>query len=386
MNRFSAAYLRRKFPALQDIDDVIQESFLKVLRARIDGSLRSARGFLFTAARQRGPRCLSPSPTRISRDHRSKMLRCASWKMDPVAEMVIRDQELDLLAEAIESLPSRCRHVLKLRKIYGLSHREIAEQLGISERTVNVQVGLGVRRCADFFVHGEYQRRFRIRRDPYRERHRRHNRAHRSRLVRPTRRRLDGSGDRKTGRVDEKTDPRHAAAFTALEIASRSLDRLASFRPDTFSRPDPDLPLVPRRLAARSDIRRNRHWLPSRGAAAAAALIFAFVIRTSSNDPSNPAHEQVSTTIGGFHKRSLSDGSVLELNTDSRVEITYSRAYRRIKLLQGEVYVSVAKDASRPFIVTAGKVATSAPWNRFQCQASTGNRGCAGHRRPDSAR
>jgi transmembrane sensor len=161
-----------------------------------------------------------------------------------------------------------------------------------------------------------------------------------------------------------EADPRHAAAFTALEIASRSLDRLASFRPDTFSRPDPDLPLVPRRLAARSDIRRNRHWLPW-GAAAAAALIFAFVIQTSSNDPSNPAHEQVSTTIGGFHKRSLSDGSVLELNTDSRVEITYSRAYRRIKLLQGEVYVSVAKDASRPFIVTAGKVDVRAVGTAF---------------------
>ncbi len=144
------SYLRRKFPALQDIDDVIQESFLKVLRARIDGSLRSARGFLFTAARnaaldvfrRRRPEfhgtIVEDAPLRVLEDGPG------------VAEMVIRDQELDLLAEAIESLPSRCRHVLKLRKIYGLSHREIAEQLGISERTVNVQVGLGVRRCADF--------------------------------------------------------------------------------------------------------------------------------------------------------------------------------------------------------------------------------------------
>ena len=60
-------------------------------------------------------------------------------------------QELELLKEAIELLPLRCRQVLKLRKIYGLSHREIAAQLGISERTVNVHLGMGLRRCATYF-------------------------------------------------------------------------------------------------------------------------------------------------------------------------------------------------------------------------------------------
>lgn len=144
------SYLRRKFPALQDVDDVVQESFLRVLRARIDGNLRSARGFLFTAARnaaldvfrRRRPEfhgtIVEDAPLRVLEDRPG------------VAETVIHDQELSLLAEAIEALPLRCRQVLKLRKIYGLSHREIARQLGISERTVNVQVGLGVRRCADF--------------------------------------------------------------------------------------------------------------------------------------------------------------------------------------------------------------------------------------------
>ena len=54
------------------------------------------------------------------------------------------------LAEAIESLPKACRQIFKLRKIYGLSHKEIAEKLGISERTVNVQVGKGVKRCVAY--------------------------------------------------------------------------------------------------------------------------------------------------------------------------------------------------------------------------------------------
>ncbi|MFO1448281.1 MAG: sigma factor-like helix-turn-helix DNA-binding protein [Opitutaceae bacterium] len=72
---------------------------------------------------------------------------CASWKIGPVSP---RPSFTTRNSACSPRRSRRCRQVLKLRKIYGLSHREIARQLGISERTVNVQVGLGVRRCADF--------------------------------------------------------------------------------------------------------------------------------------------------------------------------------------------------------------------------------------------
>ena len=149
------AYLRRKFPTLTDVDDVVQESYLKIVRARLDGRLQSARGFLFTVARN--------IALDVFRRRRTQMPN-GIVENDPadvvedrpgVAENVCRDQELQLLAAAIEALPLRCRQVLKLRKIYGLSHKEIAAQLGISERTVNVQIGLGVKRCAHYLeAHG----------------------------------------------------------------------------------------------------------------------------------------------------------------------------------------------------------------------------------------
>jgi RNA polymerase sigma-70 factor (ECF subfamily) len=67
-----------------------------------------------------------------------------------VAETISRGQELDLLQDAIEALPRRCRQVLMLRKIDGLSHKEIAQKMGISERTVNVQGGKCVQPCARY--------------------------------------------------------------------------------------------------------------------------------------------------------------------------------------------------------------------------------------------
>jgi RNA polymerase sigma-70 factor (ECF subfamily) len=51
-----------------------------------------------------------------------------------ITESVSRSQEIELLADAIRALPTRCREVLLLRKIQGLSQKEIANRLGISEK------------------------------------------------------------------------------------------------------------------------------------------------------------------------------------------------------------------------------------------------------------
>lgn len=47
--------------------------------------------------------------------------------------------------ELINALPLRCREAVYLRKVEGWSQKQIAEHLGISERTVEAQVWLGVK-------------------------------------------------------------------------------------------------------------------------------------------------------------------------------------------------------------------------------------------------
>ncbi len=144
------AYLRRKFATLSETDDVVQESYLRLFRAKAAGTLRSVRGFLFTVARHAAIDVFRQRQT-VSFDDVIKHDALSVLDDRPgVAETVCRKQELGLLAEAIESLPPRCRQVIKLRKIYGLSHKEIAVRLGIAEGTVNVQVGRGMRRCIEF--------------------------------------------------------------------------------------------------------------------------------------------------------------------------------------------------------------------------------------------
>lgn len=150
------AWLRSTFPSLVDPDDLVQEALTRVWKARASGEIRTPRALLYTTARHlaldqlRRNQVVAFEPITESDS--------PSVYMDEsmgVPETVEKSQELELMTQAIQSLPERCRQVLTLRKIYGLSQRQIALQLDISENTVETQVANGMRRCAQFLArHG----------------------------------------------------------------------------------------------------------------------------------------------------------------------------------------------------------------------------------------
>jgi transmembrane sensor len=60
----------------------------------------------------------------------------------------------------------------------------------------------------------------------------------------------------------------------------------------------------------------------------------------------------ISTPVGEQRSLSLADGSMVHLNTDTSMTVQLSSQERRVRLKRGEARFTVAKDASRPFIVT----------------------------------
>jgi RNA polymerase sigma factor (sigma-70 family) len=147
------AYLRVRFPSLGDHDDLVQETYSRLLRARANGRLTYARGFLFTAARNvaidmfRRRRVVVHEPI-------SELAELPALEETPSAvETLERQQRLELLIEAVSALPTRCREVMMLRHLDGLAYKEIAARLGISPETVKVHVIKGVRDCTAFFRH-----------------------------------------------------------------------------------------------------------------------------------------------------------------------------------------------------------------------------------------
>lgn len=144
------AYLRAKFSAHLDIDDLVQETYARLLAARKQAPLRSANAYLFTTARNAAFDIFRRRKI-IAIDGIAEIELLPVFVDRPgIDEAVCHDQELKILAEAIHALPKRCCRVLTLRKLLGRSHREIAQELDIAENTVNAQIAIGVLRLRDY--------------------------------------------------------------------------------------------------------------------------------------------------------------------------------------------------------------------------------------------
>ncbi len=144
-------YLRRFSVEPPDMQDAVQEIYARVLSLS-DGACASVQNwhaFLFTTARNIALDRLRRRRV-VSLDALAEIDSIHVIDERPTAceELSVR-QELAMLADTIASLPERCRQVLTLRKLYGLSQREIASRLGISESTVEKHVSTGVRLCTE---------------------------------------------------------------------------------------------------------------------------------------------------------------------------------------------------------------------------------------------
>jgi len=145
------SYLHGSFPSLHDVDDVVQETYIRVWRSRSTQPIRSVKAFLFKVARHL-------ALDWVRRDKSSLIdavgdlsaLEVMEDSRGNVVEIVNINEKVELLGKAISSLPARCREIIVLRKLKGLSQRTVAARLGISERTVEAQVARGVKRCEDY--------------------------------------------------------------------------------------------------------------------------------------------------------------------------------------------------------------------------------------------
>jgi RNA polymerase sigma-70 factor (ECF subfamily) len=140
-------YLQQRFPEAGDVDDLVQESYVRLIAARRKKTIASAKAYLFAVARNvalsmfRRPRVFADHPLSDP-----QVLNMADEAGDVVRFVALR-QETAILLDAIDALPARCREIFILIKLQGFSHQQAADQLGLSVQTIHVQVMRGLQKC-----------------------------------------------------------------------------------------------------------------------------------------------------------------------------------------------------------------------------------------------
>ena len=67
-----------------------------------------------------------------------------------VWETIARNEELEVLTAAIQSLPKMCRQIFTLSKVYGMAPKEVSKELELSLPTIYRQLSIGLVKCEQY--------------------------------------------------------------------------------------------------------------------------------------------------------------------------------------------------------------------------------------------
>jgi RNA polymerase sigma-70 factor (ECF subfamily) len=143
-------YLRKFTSQAEDIEDLVQETYLRIYALPDFTAVDSPRALLFRIAHnlavERARRRKSQATDSVG-----DLESVTVYSLDAPADVQLDDRKrFEAFCAAVDQLPPLCRRVFVLRKVYRLSHQEIAEVLGVSHSTIEKHVAKGLVRCRDY--------------------------------------------------------------------------------------------------------------------------------------------------------------------------------------------------------------------------------------------
>lgn len=162
-------------------------------------------------------------------------------------------------------------------------------------------------------------------------------------------------------------DRRHAAAIARVEATLDLLGELPSLR---------DV-LVENTSTTASDTKETRFILfgfrPAQWIASAAAVaVLGMILWHSLPSGKQRPHDYVAD-VNGSQRLALSDGSIVDLKSNSRLRVQFLPERRQATLTTGEAHFQVAHDSKHPFVVWANGVSIRAVGTAFDVRIENGN-------------
>jgi RNA polymerase sigma-70 factor (ECF subfamily) len=138
-------YLGRVWPHAAEVLDLRQDIYIRVYESARSALPTAPKAFLFATARNlmtdriRHSRVVSIESTQDFQN-----LNVLIDEISPERRFAARE-ELQVLARAFDSLSDKCRNVVWLRRVEGLTQRETAQRLGLREGAIESQLARGMR-------------------------------------------------------------------------------------------------------------------------------------------------------------------------------------------------------------------------------------------------
>jgi RNA polymerase sigma factor (sigma-70 family) len=143
-------YLRKFTSGAEDVEDLVQETYVRMYALRDYRTVDSPRALLFRIAHNTAVERARRQHTQAT-DSMGDLTALHLYSGDaPADEQIDARYRFESFCAAVDRLPPLCRRVFVLRKVYRLSHDEIAEVLGVAHSTIEKHVAKGLLRCRDY--------------------------------------------------------------------------------------------------------------------------------------------------------------------------------------------------------------------------------------------
>lgn len=130
----------------QDVDDVCQETFLRTYKSSLEKEVQSPKSFMFRVAKNLIFSNFRRASTQLNEYVEDINIVDSTIDLDNLENNVLAQEKLGVMCEAIAALPNKCRQVVIMRKVYGLSTKDIAARMNISPSTASNYITRGM--CA----------------------------------------------------------------------------------------------------------------------------------------------------------------------------------------------------------------------------------------------
>jgi RNA polymerase sigma factor (sigma-70 family) len=138
-----------------EVEDIVQETYVRICRIKDHDKISQPRSFLYRIARNLALDHVKRAESRlsISVEDTDEFWSIETERLpDETFESVASNEEFALFCEAVRQLPVQCRRAFVFKKVYGYSQRQIAREMNLSESTVEKHIAQGIKRCTSFMA------------------------------------------------------------------------------------------------------------------------------------------------------------------------------------------------------------------------------------------